>query len=239
MAHTIFHAAASRGHAAHGWLTTSHSFSFAGYQDAERVHFGALRVLNDDTIAAGTGFGTHPHDNMEIITIMLDGVLEHGDSTGRREQLQVGEVQVMSAGAGLTHSEKNGSPKAPASLLQIWIFPDKRNIQPRYEQKTFDAAARHNKLQTLVAPVGSNGEALEIQQQAWITRTQMDADQALSYPLHQAGNGVYCFIIGGSITIAGKALHARDALGITDATEIALNATGTCDVLLLEVPMSF
>lgn len=240
MAQTVFHAADTRGHANHGWLNAHHSFSFASWQNRDRIHFGALRVLNDDIVAPGMGFSEHPHDNMEIITIPLSGNLVHGDSMGSHGAILPGEVQVMSAGTGVYHSEKNGSHSEPLSLFQIWIFPETRNVKPRYDQRKFDPADRQDKLQTLVAPLDKlEGEALGIHQQAWIYRAGMTAGRTLDIPVKKAGNGVYVLVISGTITIGEQVLNQRDALGIWDTDSFTITAGTDADVLLLEVPMEF
>jgi redox-sensitive bicupin YhaK (pirin superfamily) len=197
---TVLHKADTRGHADHGWLNAWHSFSFAGYHDPERVHFGALRVLNDDTVAGGMGFGTHPHDNMEIITIPLSGQIEHKDSMGNTGVISKGEVQVMSAGTGIQHSEKNKDSKEPLKLLQIWVFPDQKNVKPRYGQKAYDLAKTKNSLLPIVSPMGEK-EGLNIHQHAWFHLGKLDKDLALTYELKDKNNGVYAFVIDGDVTI--------------------------------------
>jgi len=216
MAKTIFHAANKRGHANHGWLDAHHSFSFAGWYDPAKIHFGALRVLNDDIVAGGEGFGKHPHDNMEIITIVLDGTLEHKDSMGHAQQIVPGEVQVMSAGTGVTHSEYNPDPKKKVNLLQTWIFPKERGVQPRYDQKAFDAAGRANALQMLVSPVYNEDAGLKIHQDAWIYRTSLDRGHTVSHELHSAIHGAYLFVIEGKVQVGDQVLNKRDALGISE-----------------------
>lgn len=237
MATTVFHAANERGHADHGWLKAHHSFSFASWYHPEKVHFGALRVLNDDIVAGGTGFGKHPHDNMEIITIVLDGVLEHKDSMGHAQTIEPGEVQVMSAGTGVFHSEQNPDRMKPVSLLQTWIFPNKRGVKPRYDQTHFDPADRVNKLQMLVSPIDSTDPGLKIHQDAWIYRTNLQAGQSLEHNLHTAGHGAYVFVIDGAIGTEGKQLGKRDAVGIYDTSGFTLSATANSDVMIFEVPM--
>lgn len=233
---TILHKANTRGHADHGWLNAWHSFSFAGYHDPSRVHFGALRVLNDDTIAGGMGFGAHPHDNMEIITIPLSGQLEHRDSMGNTGIISKGEVQVMSAGTGIQHSEKNKNAKEPLKLLQIWLFPDTKNVEPRYDQQAFDLAAVKNSLLNIVSPMGSP-EGLNIHQNAWFHLGKLDKDTTLTYELKNKQNGVYAFLIDGAITINGEKLEKRDAIGITDAEKLEIKAGADAELLLMEVPM--
>lgn len=233
---TILHKANSRGHADHGWLNAWHSFSFAGYHDPARVHFGALRVLNDDTIAGGMGFGTHPHDNMEIITIPLSGQLEHRDSMGNTGIISKGEVQVMSAGTGIQHSEKNKNAKEPLKLLQIWLFPDKKNVEPRYDQKAFDLTATKNSLLNIVSPMGS-AEGLNIHQNAWFHLGKLDKDIHLTYELKDKQNGVYAFLIDGEVTINGEKLEKRDAVGITGSDKLEIKAGEDAELLLMEVPV--
>jgi redox-sensitive bicupin YhaK (pirin superfamily) len=191
---TVLHKANSRGHADHGWLNAYHSFSFAGYYDPTRVHFGVLRVLNDDTVAGGMGFGMHPHDNMEIITIPLAGKLEHKDSMGNSGVINKGEIQVMSAGTGVHHSEKNKDAQEQVKLLQIWVFPDRKNVEPRYDQKAFDLNATKNKLVNVVSPMGDK-EGLNINQHAWFHLGKLDKDFNTTYELKDKTNGVYAFVI--------------------------------------------
>jgi len=233
---TILHKANTRGHADHGWLNANHSFSFAGYYDPERIHFGVLRVLNDDTVAGGMGFGMHPHDNMEIITIPLSGQLEHKDSMGNTGVISKGEVQVMSAGTGVHHSEKNKNPEEPVKLLQIWIFPDKKNVKPRYDQKLFDPEAAKNKFLTIVSPMG-NSEGLNIHQDAWFSLGKFDKDSSVTYELKNKEHGVYAFVIEGDVTINKEKLNRRDGLGITDADKIEIRAETEAEILLMEVPV--
>lgn len=237
MAKTIFHPAENRGHANHGWLNAYHSFSFAGYHDPTKIHFGTLRVLNDDTVKGGTGFGTHPHDNMEIITIILEGALEHKDSMGHTQQIVPGEVQVMSAGTGIQHSEYNPHREQPVNLLQSWIFPQQRNVKPRYDQKAFASEERINQLQTLVSPIDNDEPGLKINQQAWIYRTSLQAGNSVNLRLHTASHGAYIFMIDGSATAGEQLLQRRDAAGISNTEEITITATADSDVLVYEVPM--
>lgn len=238
---TIIHKADSRGFASHGWLQANHSFSFANYQNPEKVHFGALRVLNDDIIAPKMGFGTHPHDNMEIITIPLKGVLKHKDNMGD-EWLSVlpGEVQVMSAGTGVQHSEINGSADEHLSLFQIWIFPNKQNVAPRYDQKSFDAKERKNKLQTLVSSIDENHEgSLKIHQDAVISRIDLDKSTAFEYKLKSENHGVYIMTISGSVLIDNTVLETRDAAGVSETKSFAIKAEKDSSLLFIEVPMEF
>lgn len=237
MTTTTLHKAETRGHADHGWLDSHHTFSFANYYDPQRVHFGALRVLNDDIVTGGMGFGTHPHDNMEIISIPLKGALEHKDSMGNTGVITKGEVQVMSAGTGIRHSEFNHSKTEMVNFLQLWIFPKLKNIAPRYDQKLFDLAERQNKIQILVSPDEEN--TLHINQDAWLSMADLDADKKVNYKIHKPGNGVYIFIIDGNIETGDLQLMKRDGAGITDADEITINAKSRSEILFIEVPMQF
>ena len=237
MAKTIFHEADKRGHAQHGWLDAHHSFSFANWYDPTKVHFGALRVLNDDIIDGGQGFGRHPHDNMEIITIVLNGKLEHKDNMGHTEQIVPNEVQVMSAGTGVTHSEYNPDPDKKANLLQTWIFPNKENVQPRYDQKMFPAEDRINTLQTLVSPIDNTDPGLKIHQDAWIYRSTLEAGKSITHTLHSNQHGAYIFIVEGKVNVGEQALNKRDALGISETDSFEINAIEKTDVLIFEVPM--
>jgi quercetin 2,3-dioxygenase len=237
MAKTIFHAANKRGHAKHGWLDAHHSFSFAGWYDPTKIHFGALRVLNDDIVAAGQGFGKHPHDNMEIITIVLEGTLEHKDSMGHAQQIVPNEVQVMSAGTGVTHSEYNPDPNKRTNLLQTWIFPKEKGVQPRYDQKMFPAEDRLNTLQPLVSPMENSDAGLKINQDAWIYRTTLEAGKSVTHTLHTRGHGAYIFVIDGKVKVGEQVLGKRDALGISDTDAFEIKADDRSDVLVFEVPM--
>ena len=234
---TIFHPASSRGFADHGWLQARHSFSFASYYDAERVHFGKLRVLNDDIVAPGKGFGTHPHNNMEIITIPLRGQLEHKDSMGNGSVITPGEVQVMSAGSGVMHSEFNPSQKEEVSLFQIWIFPEEKDVEPRYDQREFDPDTFKNNIITLVNN-DRDGNTLFIHQKAAVSLGKPDAGSSLTYQNRYTGNGVYMMVIDGKITLDGQTLLKRDAMGIWDTDEFTLKADTDSFVLFLEVPMN-
>jgi redox-sensitive bicupin YhaK (pirin superfamily) len=234
---TQVHKSDSRGFADHGWLRSRHTFSFAGFYNPDRVHFGALRVLNDDQVAGGQGFGSHPHDNMEIVSIPLSGDLEHKDSTGRNEVIRQGDVQIMSAGSGLRHSEYNHNKDKAVEFLQIWVFPKKRDIAPRYEQKSYNAKDRINRFQTVVAPTG--GDALTINQDAWFSLGNLEKDTELDYPLHQTGHGLYAFILEGEATVGGEVLNKRDAAAITDTDIVQLKANTDTEILLIEVPMKF
>jgi len=233
----IIHKAESRGYANHGWLKSYHTFSFAGYHNPERVHFGMLRVLNDDFVDAGMGFGKHPHDNMEIISIPLSGALHHQDSTGRDKIIQTGDVQIMSAGTGIFHSEVNASQVEPVTFLQLWIFPKVNNIEPRYDQKLFNEAERKNQLQVVVSPTEENG-SLFINQDAWLSMIDLEEGHSLEYKMHLAGNGVYCFILDGDLNIASESLSKRDAIGLWECDTFSLQATNKSKVLFIEVPMN-
>lgn len=233
---TVIHKANTRGHANHGWLDSYHTFSFAGYYDPSRVHFGALRVLNDDVVAGGAGFGQHPHDNMEIISIPLKGALEHGDNTGGHGIIKSGEVQIMSAGSGIAHSEKNASRTNEVNFLQIWVFPKERNIQPRYDQKLFLEADRINKFQTVVSPEKSVG-ALWINQDAWFSLGKINEGEKAEYIINKNGNGVYAFVIEGDVIINDQKLNKRDGLGIWETDKLTVTADKNAEILLIEVPM--
>lgn len=236
---TILHNAATRGHANHGWLDSYHTFSFAGYNDPERMHFGALRVLNDDTVAGGMGFGTHPHENMEIISIPTSGDLEHFDNMGNRQVIRKGDVQIMSAGTGIEHGEKNKNHDAPVEFFQIWVFPNRKNVTPRYDQKSFTEDDRHNKLLTIVSPIGSNDGGVQIHQDAWFSLSKMDKDFSTTYSLKNSTNGVYAFVIDGDITINGEKLNRRDGLAISETDKLDIKANEDAEILLMEVPLTF
>lgn len=237
---TVIHKSKDRGHADHGWLQANHSFSFANYFDKNKIQFGALRVLNDDTIAPKMGFGTHPHDNMEIITIPLSGVLKHRDNIHQDWQsVHPGEVQVMSAGTGVQHSEINGSDSDPLSLFQIWIIPNQRNVVPQYGQKLFSPEDRKNKLQILVTPFEDIHEgSLKIYQDAILSRIHLDEDTSFEYHLKSELHGVYLMLIDGEIIIGQENLKTRDAIGISETNTFSIKATKTSEVLFIEVPMN-
>jgi quercetin 2,3-dioxygenase len=238
MAKTILHKAATRGHADHGWLNSYHTFSFANYHDPERMHFGALRVLNDDTVKGGMGFGAHPHDNMEIISIPLHGDLEHKDSMGNTTVIKQGDIQVMSAGTGITHSEYNKNKDVPVKFLQIWLFPNKRNVVPRYDQITLNENDRHNKLQQILSP-NKEDEGVWIQQDAWFHLGKFDKGETTTYQLKQKENGLYIFVLDGSINVDGQELNTRDGYGIWDTTSVEITASTDAEFLIMEVPMKF
>ena len=232
----VVHRAESRGHANHGWLDSYHTFSFAGYFEPSRVQFGALRVLNDDTVAGGKGFGSHPHDNMEIVSIPTEGDLEHQDNTGNKGVIRPGDVQIMSAGTGIVHSEYNHNQDKEVKFFQIWVFPEKRNIEPRYGQKHFPEQQRLNKIQTLVSPNAEN-DSLWINQQAWFSRSLLEKGKSLQYASHGKDQGVYIFIIEGKAKAEDELLNRRDAAGFWEADRIKITAEETADLLLIEVPM--
>ncbi len=234
---TVLHKAETRGHANHGWLDSHHTFSFAGYHDPSRMHFGLLRVLNDDIVEGGMGFSQHPHDNMEIISIPLKGALEHRDNTGGHAIIKSGEVQIMSAGSGIAHSEKNASSADEVNFLQIWVFPKERNIQPRYEQRVFEKNERINTLQTVVSPQKEGG-ALWINQDAWFSLTNITKGSEVEYSFHKPDSGVYLFIIDGKLTTADQSLSRRDGMGISGTGKITLHADSDAEVLIMEIPMN-
>ena len=239
MANTILHKAETRGHANHGWLDSHHTFSFANYYNPERMGFGTLRVLNDDRVDPGMGFGNHPHDNMEIISIPLSGDLEHKDSMGNVAVIKSGDIQVMSAGTGITHSEYNKNTDRVCKFLQIWVIPNQRNVKPRYDQITLDTEELHNKLQQIVSPY-QDDEGVWIHQNAWFHLGNFDKDIEVQYHVKLAGNGVYVFVINGQFTIENLNLNTRDGLGITEATSITIKSgSQDSEILLMEVPMKF
>jgi redox-sensitive bicupin YhaK (pirin superfamily) len=226
--------AKDRGHQDHGWLDTHHTFSFADYYNPKRIHFGALRVVNDDIVIGGEGFGVHPHDNMEIISIPLYGALQHGDSMGNGSIIRSGEVQVMSAGTGITHSEFNASGDEDLNFFQIWVFPNKKNVTPRYDQQKFNLET--NKLTQIVSP-NPGDDGLWIHQDAWFFIGVFDKSHACNYPLKKSGNGVFAMVIEGAFEIAGHTLSRRDAVGITETDSFTLKALSEeARVLLIEVP---
>ena len=228
----------TRGFFDYGWLKTYHSFSFSGYFDDKRIHFGKLRVLNDDTIAPASGFGLHPHDNMEIISIPLEGDLEHRDSMGNVSIIKNGDIQVMSAGTGIRHSEYNRNPDKRVKFLQIWIIPNKRDVTPRYDQLTLQSEYRNNKLQQIISP-NSEDEGLWIHQDAWLHLSNLTDQEELEYKLNKPGNGVYIFVLRGSINIAEDILTIRDGIGIWDTDSIVIKSGVSSEILLIEVPMNF
>ena len=238
MADTILHKAASRGDANHGWLHSRHTFSFGNYYNPERVHFGVLRVLNDDFVEAGMGFGTHPHDNMEIISIPLEGDLEHKDSMGNLAVIKKGDVQVMSAGSGITHSEYNKNKDKPVKFLQIWVYPNKKNVKPRYDQISLNFSDRHNKLQQILSP-NAGDAGVWIHQDAWFHLGKFDEGFTTDYSIKKSGNGVYVFVLKGDVTINEITLNERDGLGTWNTDKISIKADShDAEILLMEVPMN-
>jgi redox-sensitive bicupin YhaK (pirin superfamily) len=233
---TIFHPAAERGHANFGWLDSYHSFSFGQWHNAQKMHFGALRVLNDDQVKGGAGFGTHPHDNMEIVSIPLSGALAHKDSTGTSEVINTGDVQIMSAGSGISHSEFNASKTDAVNFLQVWVFPKQQDIKPRYDQKTFDAAQRVNQWQVVVSP-DEKDNAVWINQDAKFSLATIDAGRELNYKNAFTGSGVYFFILDGKATVAETELNRRDGIGVSETDQVSIKALNTVSLLAIEVPM--
>jgi hypothetical protein len=234
---TVLHKAESRGHANHGWLDSHHTFSFANYYNPERVHFGVLRVLNDDKVAAGKGFGTHPHDNMEIISIPLEGDLEHKDSMGNVTVIKEGDVQVMSAGTGVFHSEYNKNPDKEVKFLQIWVFPNKKNLQPRYDQISIRDIEKENTFYQILSP-NENDQGVWIHQNAWFHLGNFEAGKSETYAIKREGNGVYAFILEGEAEIEGQKLEKRDGFGIWDTPQIHVKSTTGTRILLMEIPMT-
>ena len=235
---TVFHAAAERGFASRGWLKSYHSFSFSSYHDPEKMNFGLLRVLNDDFVEQGMGFGTHGHDNMEIVSIPLSGALKHNDSTGREAVINHGDVQIMSAGSGIQHSEYNNSKTEPVKFLQIWVFPKKKDIEPRYEQKSFNEADKKNQFLTVVSPE-KNAKSIWINQDAYFSMANLDANFNLDYTLKNPNHGIYAFVLEGNVDVAGKTLGERDALGVYETDKVSFKANSDAKILVIEVPMTF
>ena len=234
---SVLHKADTRGHANHGWLESYHTFSFANYHNPERMNFGVLRVLNDDRVSQGMGFGKHPHDNMEIISIPLEGDLEHQDSMGNTTVIKEGDIQAMSAGTGIFHSEYNKNKDQLVKFLQIWIYPNQKNVMPRYDQITLDLNDRHNKLQQILSP-NPEDEGVWIHQDAWFHIGKFDHDFATTYKLKKPGNGMYAFVLKGDFTIGNIVLNERDGLGIWDTNGIEIVANSSnAEILLMEVPM--
>ncbi|MEL6635321.1 MAG: pirin family protein [Bacteroidota bacterium] len=234
---TVLHKADTRGHADHGWLKSHHTFSFANYYNPERVHFGALRVLNDDTVAGGRGFNTHPHDNMEIISIPLAGDLEHKDSMGTVSVIREGDVQAMSAGTGVFHSEYNKNKDQEVKFLQIWVFPREKNVEPRYDQISVREVEAANKFYQILSP-NPDDQGVWINQDAWFNLGKFEAGASDRYRINRKENGVYAFVLEGNVTIEGQSLNARDGFGIWNTDEISVQADSKARVLLMEVPMN-
>jgi redox-sensitive bicupin YhaK (pirin superfamily) len=238
MAQTVLHKANTRGVADHGWLKSYQSFSFAGYYNPDRINFGALRVLNDDIVTGGMGFGEHPHDNMEIISIPLEGELQHKDSMGNVATIKAGEIQVMSAGTGIYHSEYNSDPTNPAKFLQIWLFPNQRNVKPRYDQIILDNGNKRNEFVQILSP-NADDAGVWIYQNAWFNLGRFDKDNIQTYALHQKENGVYIFVLKGQIQVSGQVLETRDGLGVWETDSIEVKAMDDAEFLMMEVPMEF
>jgi redox-sensitive bicupin YhaK (pirin superfamily) len=237
MSKLVIHRSNTRGHANHGWLDSYHTFSFAQYYNPERMHFGVLRVLNDDVVDGGMGFGTHPHDNMEIISIPLQGDLMHKDSMGNTQVISEGDVQILSAGSGITHSEYNKNQNKKVNFLQIWIYPNKKNVTPRYDQLSFKKEDRKNKLQQVISP-NNEDEGIWIHQDAWFHLGNFDNGVSTEYQLKKKGNGVYIFLLEGSIEVEDNVLEKRDGIGIWETDDIKINATSNSEFLIMEVPMN-
>ena len=233
---TILHKSETRGHANHGWLDTHHTFSFANYYNPERVNFGVLRVLNDDIVEAGKGFGTHPHDNMEIISIPLRGDLEHKDSMGNHGVINAGEIQVMSAGTGIFHSEFNKNKDKDINFLQIWVFPNKKNVIPRYDQISLADIEKSDELYQILSP-NPYDQGVWIHQNAWFHMGDLTEGWEGSYELKDQNNGVYFFVIEGSLTVAGQKLNRRDGLGVSDTDKIEIKTDSFTKLLIMEIPI--
>lgn len=233
---TVLHTSENRGHANHGWLDTHHTFSFADYYDPNRIQFGMLRVLNDDRVAAGEGFGTHPHDNMEIISIPLFGDLEHKDSMGNHGEISTGEIQVLSAGTGITHSEFNKNKDKEVRFLQIWIFPNKRNVTPRYDQISLTEIEKPDELFQILSP-NPNDQGVWIHQNAWFHLGDLSEGWEGKYELKDKSNGVYFFVIEGDVTVAGQKLNRRDGLGVSEVESIEIITNSLSNLLIMEIPM--
>lgn len=233
---TIYHSSESRGYADHGWLNAYHTFSFANYYDPERVLFGTLRVLNDDTVAGGMGFSKHPHSNMEIITIPLSGDLKHEDSMGNVGIISKGEIQVMSAGTGVMHSEKNANANQSVKLLQIWVIPNQENVTPRYQQIRIDTENKTNDFQQILSP-NPEDEGVWIHQEAWFSMARFETGHSQTYHWHNKGNGVYVFVIEGKAKVGEQILNRRDGLGITETDQFQLEALEDSQILIMEISM--
>ncbi|MFL5753620.1 MAG: pirin family protein [Bacteroidia bacterium] len=236
MSNIILHKANTRGHADHGWLNSYHTFSFASYHDPERMHFGVLRVLNDDTVAPGMGFGTHPHENMEIISIPLSGDLEHKDSMGNTTVIKQGDIQVMSAGTGVYHSEYNKNKDKEVKFLQIWVMPAKKNVSPRYDQMSLNFADRKNRIQQVISP-NPDDDGVWINQNAWFYMSSLDAGKKLEFEKKDQNNGVYFFVLEGEAEVNGQNLEKRDGMGVTGTEKFSISTSGGTELLIMEVPM--
>lgn len=235
---TIVHKSNSRGYADHGWLKSYHSFSFANYYNPEKMNFGALRVLNDDYVQQGMGFGKHPHRDMEIISIPLEGDLEHQDSMGTKAVIRKGEVQVMSAGTGIMHSEYNKNPNIPVKFLQIWVIPKVMGVEPRYDQISIEEDEKLNNFQQILSP-NKEDAGVWIHQDAWFNIAKFEKGNVKSYKMHKEGQGVYAFVLSGEAVIAGEKVESRDAVGVTLTESFEIEALSDVEILLMEVPMNF
>ena len=236
---TIVYRENTRGHANHGWLDSKHTFSFAGYFNRARMNFGLLRVVNDDKVAGGEGFGTHPHENMEIVSIPLSGALAHGDSMGHMQTIKPGEIQVMSAGTGVTHSEFNANNDIPVEFFQIWVFPRAEGLKPRYDQKEFDFDKKHNDLTLVVSPDGADG-SLWVNQDVWFSIGNFDKNNENTYQVKKEGNGVFAMVIEGEFEVAETTLSRRDAVGVFETDSLDIKAlSDNARILLIDVPMDF
>jgi len=233
---SVYHPANSRGHANHGWLDTHHSFSFATYRNPERMNFGVLRVLNDDVVAGGRGFAKHPHDNMEIISIPMSGDLEHQDSLGNIGIIRSGDIQVMSAGTGVRHSEKNKNAKEEVRFLQIWVFPNKRGVQPRYDQLSISSITKLNQLNQVLSP-SKEDQGVWIHQDAWFHMGEYDSENKETYCLKKPGNGIYTFVLEGEVKVNDQVLSKRDGYGVWETGEIEISSSAGAKILVMEVPM--
>ena len=233
---SVFHPSDSRGYANHGWLEARHSFSFASWYQPDRLHFGALRVLNDDIIQGGMGFGTHPHDNMEIVTIPLKGDLEHKDSMGNSAVIREGDIQVMSAGTGVQHSEYNNSPDKEINLFQLWLFPNKQNVKPRYDQLPIRSLHQKNEFFQILSP-SANDQGVWIHQDAWMHILDADEGQSFDYVLQSPQNGVYLIVIEGEVEVDNQTLYRRDAIGIWETDKLTIKTKTDAELLLVQVPM--
>lgn len=233
----LYHAD-SRGIADHGWLYSRHTFSFADYHNPQRMGFGKLRVINDDIVAPGEGFASHDHDNMEIVSIPLHGTLRHQDNLDNVHIIQTGDVQIMSAGTGITHSEFNASDKESVNFLQIWVRPKLRDIPPRYDQKTFEPAGRSNQFQVILSPDKDNPDSLWINQDAWFVLADFDQEHHDIYSLHTPGHGIYLFVISGRLIAGGEMLSAHDGIGLTGINTLSIRAISASQILIMEVPMT-
>lgn len=231
------HESGSRGTADLGWLYSRHTFSFADYHNPQRMGFGKLRVINDDIVHPSKGFGTHPHENMEIISIPLRGSLRHKDSIGNEHTIEAGEVQIMSAGTGIQHSEYNNSDSDDVNFLQIWVLPKKLGIEPRYDQKKFNADQRQNRFQLVVSPDEGN-ESITINQDAYFSLVDLDGSNSINYQMHEQNHGVYLFVISGSVTLGNTVLEQRDGAEISGTENITIAANVSAQVLLIEVPLN-